>query len=99
MGNWQLEVAKMAVYMAFPVTSFYVYHQVLPCRHLHHHLHHPRHHHSYHHYYHLHRHNHRHQVDWFEDNLKDIHTKTRTRETIENDKEIKEYVEMMRTHR
>ena len=28
MGNWQLEVAKMAVYMAFPVTSFYVYHQV-----------------------------------------------------------------------
>ena len=28
MGNWQLEVAKMAVYMAFPVASFYVYHQV-----------------------------------------------------------------------
>jgi hypothetical protein len=28
MGNWQLEVAKMAIYMAFPVTSFYVYHQV-----------------------------------------------------------------------
>jgi len=29
MGNWKLEVAKMAVYMAFPVTSFYVYHQVI----------------------------------------------------------------------
>ena len=28
MGNWQLEIAKMAIYMAFPVTSFYVYHQV-----------------------------------------------------------------------
>ena len=28
MGNWQLEIFKMAVYMAFPVTSFYVYHQV-----------------------------------------------------------------------
>jgi len=65
MGNWQLEIGKMAIYMAFPVTSFYVYHQ----------------------------------VDWFEDKLKDIHTKTRTKETIQNDKEIKEYVEMMRTHR
>ena len=28
MGNWKLEIAKMAIYMAFPVTSFYVYHQV-----------------------------------------------------------------------
>ena len=27
MGNWKLEVGKMAIYMAFPVTSFYVYHQ------------------------------------------------------------------------
>ena len=29
MGNWKLEIAKMVIYMAFPVTSFYVYHQVL----------------------------------------------------------------------
>jgi len=28
MGNWQLEVAKMAIYMAFPVFTFYAYHQV-----------------------------------------------------------------------
>ena len=28
MGNWKLEIAKMVIYMAFPVTSFYVYHQV-----------------------------------------------------------------------
>ena len=39
------------------------------------------------------------QVDWFEDKLRDIHKKVRTRETIENDKEIKEYVEMLRSHR
>ena len=29
MGNWKLEIAKMVIYMAFPVTSFYVYHQVV----------------------------------------------------------------------
>ena len=88
MGNWQLEVAKMAVYMAFPVASFYVYHQVnalynreLACLnqslniglYI--------------------------QVDWFEDKLEDIHKKVRTRETIENSKEIQEYVEMLRSHR
>lgn len=28
MGNWQLEVAKMAVYVFMPVAAFYVYHQV-----------------------------------------------------------------------
>jgi protein PET100 len=28
MGNWQLEVGKMAIYMAFPVVTFYAYHQV-----------------------------------------------------------------------
>ena len=28
MGNWQLEIGKMAIYVFFPVTSFYVYHQV-----------------------------------------------------------------------
>lgn len=28
MGNWQLEVAKMALYVFFPVASFYAYHQV-----------------------------------------------------------------------
>jgi len=65
MGNWKLEVAKMAVYMAFPVTSFYVYHQ----------------------------------VDWFEDELTEIHKKVRTKETIENKKQIDECIEMMRSHR
>ena len=39
------------------------------------------------------------QVDWFEDKLEDIHKKVRTRETIENSKEIQEYVEMLRSHR
>ena len=24
MGNWKLEIAKMVIYMAFPVTSFYM---------------------------------------------------------------------------
>jgi hypothetical protein len=28
MGNWQLEVAKMAIYVFFPVGAFYFYHQV-----------------------------------------------------------------------
>lgn len=28
MGNWQLEVFKMAIYIFMPVASFYVYHQV-----------------------------------------------------------------------
>ena len=28
MGNWKLELGKMAIYMAFPVASFYIYHQV-----------------------------------------------------------------------
>ena len=28
MGNWQLEVGKFAIYMMFPVASFYAYHQV-----------------------------------------------------------------------
>lgn len=64
MGNWQLEIFKMAVYMAFPVTSFYVYHQ----------------------------------VDWFEGALMDMHRKTRTKETMDNDKEVKEYVAMLRSH-
>lgn len=27
MGNWQLEVGKMVIYMAFPVVTFYTYHQ------------------------------------------------------------------------
>ena len=39
------------------------------------------------------------QVDWFEDKLEDIHKKVRTRETIENSKEIQEYVDMLRSHR
>ena len=29
MGKWQLEVAKMGLYMIFPVASFYAYHQVV----------------------------------------------------------------------
>ncbi|XP_066156224.1 protein PET100 homolog, mitochondrial [Euwallacea fornicatus] len=27
MGNWQLEVGKMAMYLAFPVTMFYYFNQ------------------------------------------------------------------------
>lgn len=27
MGNWQLEVGKMAIYMTFPVALFYVFNQ------------------------------------------------------------------------
>ena len=28
MGNWQLEVGKMALYLAMPVGAFYAYNQV-----------------------------------------------------------------------
>ncbi|XP_018015442.1 protein PET100 homolog, mitochondrial [Hyalella azteca] len=27
MGNWQLEVARMAIYMTFPVAAFYIFNQ------------------------------------------------------------------------
>ena len=64
MGNWKLELGKMAIYMAFPVTSFYVYHQ----------------------------------VDWFEDQIADMHRKVRSKESINNKKELQECVEMMRSH-
>ena len=30
MGNWQLEVAKMAIYIFVPVGAFYAFHQVKP---------------------------------------------------------------------
>ena len=39
------------------------------------------------------------QVDWFEGALMDMHRKTRTKETMDNDKEVKEYVAMLRSHR
>ena len=65
MGNWKLELGKMAIYMAFPVTSFYVYHQ----------------------------------VDWFEDQIADMHRKVRSKESITNKMELQECVEMMRSHR
>ena len=55
----------MAIYMAFPVTSFYVYHQ----------------------------------VDWFEDQIADMHRKVRSKESITNKMELQECVEMMRSHR
>jgi len=54
----------MAIYMAFPVTSFYVYHQ----------------------------------VDWFEDEITDMHKKLRSKETVTNAEELKECVAMMRSH-
>ena len=38
------------------------------------------------------------KVDWFEDELTDIHKKVRTKETIENQKMIEECVNMMRSH-
>ena len=82
MGNWQLEIAKMAIYMAFPVTSFYVYHQVmfravkcLHCKMI------------------------KLQVDWFEDELTEIHKKVRTKDTLDNHKQIEECVNMMRNAR
>ena len=62
MGNWKLELGKMAIYMAFPVTSFYVYHQ----------------------------------VDWFEDKIADMHRKVRSKESIQNKKELQDCVDMMR---
>ena len=65
MGNWKLKLGKMAIYMAFPVTSFYVYHQ----------------------------------VDWFEDQIADMHRKVRSKESITNKMELQECVEMMRSHR
>ena len=65
MGTWKLELGKMAIYMAFPVTSFYVYHQ----------------------------------VDWFEDQIADMHRKVRSKESITNKMELQECVEMMRSHR
>lgn len=65
MGNWKLEIAKMVIYMAFPVTSFYVYHQ----------------------------------VDWFEEEITELHRKVRTKESMENTKELQDCVEMMRSHR
>ena len=64
MGNWKLELGKMAIYMAFPVTSFYVYHQ----------------------------------VDWFENDIEEMHRKVRTKESIKNRKELEECVQMMRSH-
>ena len=38
-------------------------------------------------------------MDWFEDELTEIHKKVRTKETIENKKQIDECIEMMRSHR
>ena len=38
------------------------------------------------------------EVDWFEDELTNIHKKVRTKETIENQKMIEECVNMMRSH-
>jgi len=64
MGNWKLELGKMAIYMAFPVTSFYVYHQ----------------------------------VDWFEDDIADMHRKVRTKESMHNKKELQDCVDMLRSH-
>ncbi|XP_023342038.1 protein PET100 homolog, mitochondrial-like [Eurytemora carolleeae] len=65
MGKWQLEVAKMALYMIFPVASFYAYHQ----------------------------------VDWFEDNFKDIQGKIYSKENMETKKELSEFIEKLREHR
>jgi len=38
-------------------------------------------------------------VDWFEDELTEIHKKVRTKETIENKKQIDECVDILRSHR
>ena len=39
------------------------------------------------------------KVDWFEDELTEIHKKVRTKDTIANHKQIEECVDMMRSHR
>ena len=39
------------------------------------------------------------QVDWFEDELTEIHKKIRTKDTIENHKQVQEFKEMMSSHR
>lgn len=65
MGTWHLEIFKMAIYMAFPVTSFYIYHQ----------------------------------VDWFKDSVVEIQKKMTNRETLENQKELGDCIEMMRGQR
>ena len=39
------------------------------------------------------------QVDWFEDEITDLHRKVRTKESMENTKELQDCVEMMRSHR
>jgi len=65
MGNWQLEVGKFAIYMMFPVASFYAYHQ----------------------------------VDWFEDSYKEIQKKVNTKESIQNQKEIQEFITTLKDHR
>ena len=39
------------------------------------------------------------QVDWFEDQITDLHRKVRTKESISNTKELQDCVEMMRSHR
>ena len=39
------------------------------------------------------------KVDWFEDELTEIHKKVRTKDTIDNHKQIEECVDMMRSHR
>ena len=39
------------------------------------------------------------QVDWFEDELTEIHKKVRTKDTIENHKQVEEFKEMMSNHR
>ena len=39
------------------------------------------------------------QVDWFEDQIVDLHRKVRTKESVNNTKELHDCVEMMRSHR
>ena len=39
------------------------------------------------------------QVDWFEDQIVDLHRKVRTKESVNNTKELQDCVEMMRSHR
>jgi len=38
------------------------------------------------------------KVDWFEDEITDMHKKLRSKETVTNAEELKECVDMMRSH-
>lgn len=86
MGNWQLEVFKMAIYIFMPVASFYVYHQVCWGISL---LHSSQ----------LINLSIKFQVDFFEDKLRGLQRRVHSTESTENEKVIKEAIEKIQKSR